>query len=75
MLGDRYRLESSLNREIDKLPDEEKKAIKSTIAEGDSTEDLWTSLLNLTELVYKELDGYEVAISKEMLLDYYKSLR
>ena len=31
-------------------------------------------LLNLTTLVYKELEGNEVPISKEMLLEYYKDM-
>ena len=75
LLGDRYRLESSLNREIDQLPEDEKKAIRSTLVMGESADDLWVSLMNLTTLVFKELDGYEVAISKDMILGYYEALK
>ena len=75
LLGDRYRLESSLNREIDRLPEKEKEAIKSTFVTGENPADLWTSLLNLTKLVYQELEGHSVPVTQEMLFEYYKDLR
>ena len=75
LLGDRYRLESSLNREIDRLPENEKDAIRSTFVTGENPADLWTSLLNLTRLVYRELEGSGVPVTQEMLFDYYKDLR
>lgn len=59
---------------MDKLPEEVKADIKSTLVHRESTKDLWTSLLNLTTLVYKELEGNEISISKEMLLEYYKDM-
>ncbi|MBQ0166205.1 MAG: nucleotidyltransferase domain-containing protein [Treponema sp.] len=71
LLGNRYRLESGLNREMDKLPENEKVAIKSTFVMSEKPEDLWTALKNLTELVYKELEGNPVAITKDMLYRYY----
>ena len=74
LLGDRYRLESSLNREIDRLPENEKEAIRSTFVTGENPADLWTSLLNLTGLIYQELEGYSVPVSQEMLLEYYRDL-
>ena len=74
LLGDRYRLESSLNREIDKLPEKEKEAIRSTFVTGENPAALRTSLLNLTKLIYQELDGYDVPVTQEMLLEYYKDL-
>lgn len=74
LLGDRYRLESGNNHDMDKLPEEAKADIKSTLVHSEAPEDLWASLLNLTSLVYKELEGNEVPISKEMLLTYYKDL-
>ena len=74
LLGDRYRLESSLNREIDKLPEKEKEAIRSTFVTGEDPAALRTSLLNLTKLIYQELDGYDVPVTQEMLLEYYKDL-
>lgn len=74
LLGDRYRLESTYNHDIDKLPPEEKKSIKSTFVYSEDSHDLWTSLLNLTALVYKELEGNEVPVSKEQLLEYYKDM-
>ena len=74
LLGDRYRLESSLNREIDKLPEKEKEAIRSTFVTGEDPAALRTSLLNLTKLIYQELDGYDVPVTQEMLLEYYKGL-
>ena len=75
LLGDRYRLESGLNREIDRLPEKEKEAIRSTFVAGENPADLWTSLLNLTRLVYQELDGQSVPVTQEMLVEYYKDLR
>ena len=44
-------------REIDNLPGIERTAIRSTFAAGESQSELWTALLNLTALVYKELEG------------------
>ena len=75
LLGDRYHLESSLNREIDRLPEEEKALIRSTFVTGESPEALWTSLLNLTRLVYQELEGYNLPVTQDMLNDYYSDLR
>ena len=74
LLGDRYRLESGYNHDMDKLPEEAKADIKSTLVYSEDSWDLWTSLLNLTSLVYKELEGNEVPISKEMLIEYYKDM-
>ena len=53
LLGDRYRLESKMNREVDNLPQEEKDAIKSTFVTSENPKELWESLLNLTDLIYK----------------------
>jgi len=64
-----------VNREIDRLPDCEKEAIRTAYITGESQEVLWTCLMNLTDLVYKELEGNNVPISKEMLLEYYKELK
>ncbi len=75
LLGDRYRLESSLNREIDRLPEKEKEAIRSTFVAGENPADLWRSLLNLTRLVYQELEGQSVPVTQEMLHEYYRDLR
>ena len=75
LLGDRYRLESGLNREIDRLPENEKEAIRSTFVTGEDPASLWTSLLNLTKLVYQELKGQSVPVTQEMLVEYYKDLR
>ncbi len=75
LLGDRYMLESGLYREMDKLPEDEKAALKSTFVAEVDRGALWTALLNLTELIYKELEECEVPISKEMIYEYYKGLR
>ncbi len=75
LLGDRYRLESGLNREIDRLPEEEKALIRSTFVTGESPEALWTSLLNLTRLVYQELEGCHLPVTQNMMYDYYSDLR
>ena len=75
LLGDRYRLESGLNREIDRLPENEKEAIRSTFVAGENPTDLWRSLLNLTKLVYQELEGQNVPVTQEMLYEYYRDLR
>ena len=72
LLCDRYRLESSLNREADKLPEAEKAALRSTLVGGERPEELWASLLNLTRLVYREMDGASVPVREEMLYEYYK---
>ncbi len=63
LLGDRCKLESSLNREIDRLPEKEKDAIRSTFVTGENPAALWTSLLNLTKLVYQELEGQSVPVT------------
>ena len=75
LLGDRYRLESRRNREIDLLPETERAAIRSTFAARESPSELWAALLSLTALVYKELEGVNVPVTQEMLNDYYESLR
>lgn len=75
LVGDRYKLESALNHDIDKLPEEEKESIGRTFPAGANAEDLWTSLLHLTKLLYKELEGHCMPITQEMLLEYYKDLR
>ena len=75
LLGDRYRLESRRNREIDHLPEAEKAAIRSTFAAAESPTELWAALVNLTDLVYKELEGISVPVTQEMLRDYYAGLR
>ena len=53
---------------------EEKDAIKSTFVTSENPKDLWKSLLNLTDLIYKELEGQKIPVTKEMLLEYYKDL-
>jgi len=75
LLGDRCRLESRRNREIDKLPETEKAAVRSTLLTGQSPSELWEALTNLTALVYQELEGVRVPVTQEMLLEYYKGLR
>ena len=75
LLGDRFRLEGSRNREIDNLPESERAAVRSTYAAGESPSELRTALLNLTALVYKELEGVDVPVTQEMLHDYYDSFR
>ena len=75
LLGDRYKLESKLNREMDKLPPEEIAKIKSTFIIEDTPDAMWVSLLRLTDLIYKELEGQPISISKEMLLEYYEDLK
>ena len=75
LLGDRFRLESRRNREIDNLPEAEKAAIRSTYAVGESPAELWAALLNLTALVYKELEEINMPVTHEMLHDYYAGLR
>ena len=75
LLGNRHRLESGLNREIDRLPEEEKAWIRSTFVTGESPEALWASLLNLTRLIYRELEGYNLPVTEDMLHDYYADLR
>ena len=75
LLGDRYRLESSLNREIDRLPETEKAAIRSTFVMGESPSELRRGLENLTALVYKELESCDVSVPQELLHAYYAGLR
>lgn len=75
LLGNRFKLEGKMNREIDKLPEIEKSAIKSTFITGESSEELWKSLLNLTELIYKELENCVLPVKKEMIYEYYKELK
>ena len=75
LLGDRFRLEGSRNREIDNLPESERAAVRSTYAAGESPSELWKALLNLTALVYKEMEGINVPVTQEMLHDYYAGFR
>ena len=75
LLGDRYKLESKLKREMDKLPPEEIAKIKSTFITEDTADAMWVSLLRLTDLIYEELEGQPISISNEMLLEYYQDLR
>jgi hypothetical protein len=75
LLGDRYRLESNLNREIDRLPEVEKAAIRSTFITNENPSELWERLMNLTDLVYKELEGYSIPVTKELLREYFKGLK
>jgi|GEM_PF-5030956 len=42
---------------------------------NDSRETLWACLINLTDLIYKELEGSSMPISKEMLVEYYNDLK
>ena len=74
LLGDRYRLESDMNREIDRLPENERASIRSTFVTSEHSEELWSGLLNLTRLIYRELEGNKVPITLEMLMDYYRDL-
>ena len=48
---------------------------RSTFAAGENPANLRISLLNLTKLIYHELKGYDVPVTQEMLLEYYKDLR
>ena len=75
LLGDRYRLESDRNREIDRLPENEKNAIRSTFITSENPAELWEKLLNLTDLVYKELEGHSIPVTKELLHEYFKGLK
>lgn len=75
LLGDRYRLESNLNREIDRLPEIEKAAIMRTFVTGKNSNELWESLITLTDMIYKELEGFDVSVTHEMLNAYYEKLR
>ena len=74
IMGDRYRLESDMNREIDKLPEVDKVEIKKTYITGENAEDLWKSLLQLTEMTYRELKEYKLPVSQETLKEYYAGL-
>ena len=75
LLGDRYRLESNLNREIDRLPESEKAAIRSTYITGGDPAELWEKLIRLTDLVYRELEGHRMPVTKELLHEYFRGLR
>jgi len=75
LLCDRHRLESTLNREADKLPENEKTEILRTFAAGNSPDALWESLVTLTDLIYREMDEHSLPVSREMLDAYYESIR
>ena len=42
---------------------------------GTDPDALWVSLLNLTRLVYRELEGNSVPVTEDMLHEYYTGLR
>ncbi len=75
LVGDRFRLESNMNREIDKLPEKEKAEIKKTYMTGESAAELWRTLIKLTEMTYKELKGYKLPVSQDMIQSYYEGLK
>ena len=75
LLGNRYFKESALNKEIDDLPEKEKEKIKSTLVLNESSDALWSSLLNLTKLIYDEMGGNEHPVSYEKLLEYYRDIQ
>ncbi|MBR5066122.1 MAG: hypothetical protein IKX08_00585 [Lachnospiraceae bacterium] len=37
--------------------------------------ELWERLMKLTDLVYKELEGYSIPVTKELLREYFKGLK
>ncbi len=75
LLADRYRLESNLNREIDRLPENEKAEIMRTYVTGKSSDELWESLILLTDMIYKEMENFSMPVTHEMLNAYYEKLR
>ncbi len=75
LLGDRYRLESNLYREADRLPEHEKAEIMGTFVTGKSADELWESLLKLTDLIYAEVGDAPIPVTREMLNVYYRDLR
>ena len=75
LLGDRHRLESAFNREMDNLPEDAKDNIRSTYVFSENPKDLWKSILNLTDLIYEEMKDYSIPISQELLCEYYNSLK
>ena len=75
LLGDRHYLESGANKETDALPEKEKQALKSTYTVSEVREEQWKALMNLTELLYEELQGTQTPVTKEMLKAYYAEIR
>lgn len=75
LVGDRHCLESSLYREMDRLPEEEKTVIMGTFVTGKSADELWNSLLELTDLIYGEIGDAPIPVSREKLYAYYRDLR
>ena len=68
-------MESNLNRETDRLPEDVKAAIMSTFVTGNGSGELWDSLEKLTDMIYRELEEFRIPVSREMLYAYYKDLR
>lgn len=75
LLSDRYRLESNLNRETDRLPENEKAEIMRTYVTGKSSDELWESLIMLTDMIYREMKDSDMPVIREMLNAYYQKLR
>ena len=75
LLSDRYRLESNLNRETDRLPENEKAEIMRTYVTGKSSDELWESLIMLTDMIYREMKDSDMPVTREMLNAYYEKLR
>ncbi len=75
LLGDRLKLESGMNREMDRLPENEKAVLMGTYVTGKNENELWESLIRLTDLLYGELEGEDLPVSREMMYEYYKNLR
>lgn len=75
LLGDRLRLESGMNREMDRLPENERAALLGTYVTGKNEDELWESLIRLTNLLYGELEEVDLPVSREMMYEYYKNVR
>lgn len=75
LLGDRYRLETALNRETDRFPEKDKAEILSTFVTELSPYELWNSLVKLTDMIYKELKDCNIPVTYEMLNAYYENIR
>jgi hypothetical protein len=58
LLGCRYSLDTSHNRDVDKLPESELTVLKKTLVSSFTQDALWLNLAVLTDAVYTELERY-----------------
>lgn len=79
LLGCRYSLETSRNREADKLPEAELATLQKTLVSNFTQDALWLNLTALTDAVYTELERFDkqacITVNRQQLNEYINACR